>query len=205
MDIPREQKELPPATTVVRRAEMPVHTGSGFHVKAVAGDVAIASEGGEARLLGAQAQLSTAALDIVALDMGARCLLRLEADPTHHVFVHVTSGSIEVPSAQGPLVVQQGDLLKYAPAAARDAAFEVRAAEGARLLVMAGPPAADRVVMQGPCVASSEQQLAGKLRVFEAIGPAYWPHTLPDDEWRRHIDRFSLRRLLDGAELSEGV
>ena len=213
MDIPAQQKELPPSTTVVRRADMPVHRHAAFECKAIAGDVLISANDGsssssgseDVHLRSVQPELSTAAIDIAQIRLSAGCELRLSPDhPSQHVFVHVTAGEIEVPSAQGPLQVLQGNVLKYAPPAKHgsgDVEFSLRCgSEGAQVLVLVAPPADNPVIMSGPCVASSEEQLQRKLRVFGGIAQAYWPYTLSDDEWKNHINKFSLQAVLDRAE-----
>jgi redox-sensitive bicupin YhaK (pirin superfamily) len=203
VNLQRSSKSQAPFVKLLPKEAVPILSlNDGASCKVVCGDV---SYNGEI-ISGPGTEVADSSVHILHLTLPTPgSALSISAPGDSSICVYVRQGSLCDVASSGKTGLQEveiGDMIMYgqsAPQSSQHASFRLTAgSSGADVLLLIGKPLNEPVVMRGPFVAASEQDLVESATAFQVAGDvgAFWEHTLTDDDWKAHCARLNLQRNL---------
>lgn len=160
--LPEAQRNMPPRVQILRRAEMPVHTGLGIVATVYSG------KSGSA----VAPTMNAVPITLIDIRLGPRATFTPELPASYNAFVVGIAGDLEAGATAETLA--EGTVGWTGPMGDGDSLLTLRAGHGgARVLLYGGQPQNISVVAKGPFIAGSQNELAG---YFSAYRQGKFPH-----------------------------
>lgn len=191
LNLPKKFKNTDSSVALLKNGSIPIDHFDDVTYRCICGDL---NFGGDAIMTGPGNAYAVTPMSILQLKAPSNKLVNIEiindSDQVRtSVVVHVRRGSIIV----GDKEIFHGDVVTSSTPYKTNDIFQVEAgSSGCDLLVLAGDVIPEPVVMNGPFVQCTQEDIDECYKTFQKSDLVYWDHKLTKSEWEDHIKQYPL-------------
>lgn len=210
---PRDKKFAPSATNLVAGSDVDViplcdeHEEKVGEIKLLCGELRVGADvGGEAALHDSKGSgLVPSRVCVAHLHLNKGVSVDITAKVDDSFALYVRRGSVEIPTegdGAKELEALPGELIKFTTSNDEKATtgnVVIKAGgRGLNALLLIGEKLREPVLMRGPFVQATQDDLVMAAAPFQALGNSlYWDHTISDSDWREHTQKIRLEDIIE--------